>query len=147
MIQAKNTSPGWSVWCVELHVRAALLFRFFSPICFYPCTVVLGDGCRVRLPKMLSCIGVLGYYDMCEARAANLGFSLRQTAHRQCVRSAKADKDENRDENGFAALDEAGMCKARHAYSPLLYTYIVCIRMYASIYTLIYRPPQGHARQ
>ena len=70
----------------------------------------------MRLPKMLPCIGVSGDYDKCEARAANLGFLLRRTAHRQCVRSAKADKDENRDENGFAALDEEGMYKARYAY-------------------------------
>ena len=58
---------------------------------------------------------------MCEARVANLGFFffslLPRIAHRQCVRSAKADRDENRDENGFAALDEEGMYKTRYAYS------------------------------
>ena len=60
-IRAKSTSPGWSVWCVELHVRAALCLA--SPICFHPCVVlcwVMGvTGAVAKDAPMHWCVGRL----------------------------------------------------------------------------------------
>lgn len=114
------------------------LLSFFSSICFHPCVVlcwVLGDGCGCqRCSRALVRRGIT----ICVRLLPLTSVLLRRTAHRQCVRSAKADKDENKDENAFAALDEEGMYKARYAYSWLFSASIHIYSMYTHICEYIY---------